>query len=133
MKKVLAGGTFSIIHPGHIFFLREAKKCGDFLTVVVASDSTVRKNKGYVLFPAKERKRMVESIGFVDRVVIGDEKDMFRVVEKERPDVVVLGFDQRIDTRKLKERSGRKGNKIKIVRIRRFKNYSTGEIIGKIK
>ncbi|WP_290898688.1 adenylyltransferase/cytidyltransferase family protein, partial [Ferroglobus sp.] len=38
MRKVVATGTFDIIHPGHIRFLEEAKKLGDYLVVIVARE-----------------------------------------------------------------------------------------------
>ena len=46
MKKVMCAGTFDIVHKGHIYFLEQAKKFGDYLVVVVARDSTSEKNKG---------------------------------------------------------------------------------------
>ncbi len=39
-KIVLAGGVFDIIHPGHINTLNAAKKLGDVLVVVIATDKT---------------------------------------------------------------------------------------------
>ena len=42
---VLAGGVFDIIHPGHINTLNDAKKLGDVLVVVVATDKTALKMK----------------------------------------------------------------------------------------
>ena len=45
MVKVMATGTFDLLHMGHIYYLKEAKKLGDILSVVVARDSTVRKLK----------------------------------------------------------------------------------------
>ena len=44
-KIVLAGGVFDIIHPGHINTLNAAKKLGDVLVVVVATDKTAIKMK----------------------------------------------------------------------------------------
>ena len=44
-KIVLAGGVFDIIHPGHINTLNAAKKLGDFLVVVIATDKTAVKMK----------------------------------------------------------------------------------------
>jgi len=41
----MATGTFDLLHMGHIYYLREAKKLGDKLAVVVATDSTVRRLK----------------------------------------------------------------------------------------
>mgnify|MGYP006297563163 FL=1 len=53
MVKVMATGTFDILHLGHIYFLKEAKKLGDTLAVVVATDSTVRKLKHEPVNPEK--------------------------------------------------------------------------------
>ena len=44
--RVLAFGTFDILHPGHDHYLQEARKLGDELWVVVALDETVRQGKG---------------------------------------------------------------------------------------
>jgi len=41
-RRVVATGTFDIIHPGHVTFLREAKKLGDELIVIVAREKNVR-------------------------------------------------------------------------------------------
>jgi len=125
MKKVLVGGVFSIIHPGHIYFLKRAKKFGDYLIVVIANDKNVLRQKGYVISNQNERKEIVSSLSVVDKVVIGDENDYFKIVEKEKPDVIVLGYDQKIDKNVMKKRKIR----CKIVRIRdKFKNYSTKTI-----
>lgn len=48
MKKVMATGTFDLLHPGHGIYLNEAKKLGGEdakLYVVIARDSTVEKEK----------------------------------------------------------------------------------------
>ncbi len=133
MKKVMAGGTFSILHPGHVQFLRKAKSLGDCLVVVIAHDSTVLRNKGVLLAPAGDRKRLVESIRFVDKVVIGRKDDFLRVVESERPDVIALGYDQHRDMEWLLKRLGKNVSKPRIVTIKRFGNYSTKQIMEKYK
>ena len=46
MKKVLVFGTFDILPPGHLYFLREAKKHGEHLTVVVTPSAVVKQLKG---------------------------------------------------------------------------------------
>ncbi|MBI4175997.1 MAG: adenylyltransferase/cytidyltransferase family protein [Candidatus Aenigmarchaeota archaeon] len=126
--KVMVGGKFNIIHPGHIWFLRKARAFGDELVVVLASDATIRNNGQPLVFPAKERKRVMESLSLVDRVLIGDEKDFFRVVEKERPDVIVLGYDQQADSAWLKKRL-HNSKKPRIIILKKWGNYSTSSII----
>ena len=56
MVKVMATGTFDLLHMGHIYFLKEAKKLGDTLCVVVATDVTVRKLKHEPVNPEEIRR-----------------------------------------------------------------------------
>jgi FAD synthetase len=127
MKKVMVGGTFNLLHPGHLLFLEKAKELGDYLVVVVANDRTVRRSKGFLLMPAAGRKKILESLRIVDRVAIGDEKDFMKVVRKEKPDVIALGFDQDIGS--MEKQIGSLG--IKIVRIKsRLRGYKTGKILS---
>lgn len=44
-KVVMTFGTFDVFHPGHRFYLSEARKLGNRLLVIVALDSTVEKIK----------------------------------------------------------------------------------------
>ena len=134
MKKVLVGGVFNIIHPGHIYFLGKAREFGDHLTVVVANDKNVLEKKGYLVFSAEERAELVQNLKHVDDTVIGDEKDIFRVVEDEKPDIIILGHDQDFDTESLRSFLREKKINCKIVRIPdKYQDYSTSSIIEKIK
>jgi FAD synthetase len=129
MKKVLVGGTFNLLHPGHLFFLEKAKKLGDYLVVVIANDKTVLRNKGFLLMKAESRKKVLESLRMVDKVVIGDEKDFMKVVRKVRPDIIALGYDQGLDG-DLRNRIEKSGTKCRIVRIRsRLEGYKTEKIL----
>lgn len=96
MKRVLAGGCFNKVHAGHLYFLKEAKKHGDFLVVVLTHDS---RNKEYGIL-AEERKKNLEKVGIVDKVVVGDPDDYMKVVRQERPQVIVLGWDQKLPVEK---------------------------------
>ena len=133
MRRVMAGGAFNILHPGHIRFLEKARSLGDFLVVVVASDRTVLRNKGVLLAPAEERKRMVESVRFVDRAIIGSEQGFFSVVEKERPDIIALGYDQERDREWILKGLRESGLRTNLVTIEKFGKFSTGEMVKKYK
>jgi len=127
MKKVLAGGTFNLLHPGHIFFLEKAKELGDYLVVVVANDKTVAREKKFLVMPAEARKKVIENLRIVDKAVVGDEKDFMKVVRKERPDIIALGYDQELGS--LEKQIESLG--IKIVRIKsRLKGYKTEDILS---
>jgi len=67
---VLVGGCFDILHFGHIAFLKEAKKLGDHLLVLLESDENVKrlKGEGRPFHTQKQRKEMLESLSFVDEV-----------------------------------------------------------------
>jgi len=116
-KRVVATGTFDIIHPGHITFLREAKKLGDELIVIVAREKNVR-HKPKPVVPEEQRRRVVEAIKYVDKAILGDEDDMFRPIMELKPDVIVLGHDQHFDEDWLKEELRKRNLNCEVVRIR---------------
>ncbi len=134
MKRVMATGTFDILHPGHAEFLRKAKELGDELVVVVARDRNV-KHKPRPVIPEKQRLEMVKALRWVDLAVLGDEEDMFRPVMELKPDIIALGYDQHFDEKKLKEELVRRGINSEVVRIRYRKDCdlcSTARIVRKI-
>jgi cytidyltransferase-related domain len=94
-RRVLVGGVFDIIHPGHIYFLTKASSLG-LLHVVVASDETVRESKdSYPVFNEQERLQLVQSLKPVYRAFPGMYPPDFRsYLAKIRPEIVLLGHDQ---------------------------------------
>lgn len=68
---VLAGGCFDILHIGHTRFLRQAKKLGDVLVILLESDETVKRLKGdsRPYFQQTERSEMLAQLKSVDVVV----------------------------------------------------------------
>ncbi len=117
MVRVVATGTFDIIHPGHIRFLEEAKKLGDELIVIVAREKNVR-HKPKPIIPEEQRRRVVEALKPVDRAILGDEHDMFKPIIELKPDIIVLGYDQHFDEKKLEEELRKRGLNTKVVRIK---------------
>jgi FAD synthetase len=95
LRVVFIGGGFEIIHPGHLHTVKEAKKLGDVLVVVVARDSTIRRRKGREPVSSEaERVELLSSLRPVDAAILGVEDDIYRTLERVRPDVVALGYDQ---------------------------------------
>ncbi|MDH3657059.1 MAG: FAD synthase [Nitrosopumilus sp.] len=95
LKVVLAGGVFDIIHPGHIYTLNAAKVLGDVLVVVVATDSTsIKMKKRRPLHTQEQRQELVNSLSMVDLCLIGQEDDIFKTVNRVRPQIIALGYDQ---------------------------------------
>ncbi|MDH3361429.1 MAG: FAD synthase [Nitrosopumilus sp.] len=95
LKIVLAGGVFDIIHPGHIYTLNAAKKLGDVLVVVVATDNTaIKMKKRTPLHTQNQRQELVNSLSMVDLCLIGQEDDIFKTVKHVKPQIIALGYDQ---------------------------------------
>lgn len=95
LKIVLAGGVFDIIHPGHIYTLNAAKKLGDVLVVVVATDNTaIKMKKRKPLHSQNQRQELVNSLSMVDLCLIGQEDDIFKTVNHVKPQIIALGYDQ---------------------------------------
>jgi len=134
--KVLTAGTFEILHPGHIYYLKEAWKLGRVITIV-SRDSTVKKiKKREPIVNEDQRLQVVSSLYYVHKARLGYEDDMLRVVEEERPNIILLGPDQPVDEDWLKrELEKRNLNNVEIVRLKSKLNkdiYSTSNIIKKI-
>ena len=95
LRVVLAGGVFDIIHPGHIHTLNAAKALGDILVVVVATDNTsVKMKKRRPLHSQEQRQELVNSLSMVNLCLIGQEDDIFKTVNRVRPQIIALGYDQ---------------------------------------
>lgn len=104
-KKVMVFGTFDIFHLGHRSFLRQAKENGDYLTVVVARDKTVKSVKKQDT-KNKEQARLenVQKSMLADEVVLGSLGDKYEVIKKYKPDVICLGYDQKFFIKNLKSK-----------------------------
>lgn len=136
MTRVMASGVFDLIHPGHISYLEQAKALGDELVVVVACDKTVRAKKHEPITPEGMRARIVDSLKPVNKVVIGREGDIFDTVKEVRPDIIVLGFDQKFDENTLeKELESRGFGHIKVVRANEYADdlNATRRIVEKVR
>ncbi len=116
-KTVLTGGTFNRIHPGHIYLLAKSKMLGK-LVVVLAHDVHNKKENAV---PAMQRKKAMEELRIADAVVIGDPDKFVGIVEKYKPYVIVLGYDQQLPDTETKKHVQKK--KIKVMRMERFGNY----------
>ncbi len=135
MTKVLAAGVFNILHPGHLFFLEEAKKLGDELDVIVSSDKIAHKLKKGFILPQEQRAEMVGALKPVDKVFVGDEKDPMKLIPVIKPDVIALGHDQDIDEGWLKDQLTVLGSEAKVVRLQQKLQgdlYSSSSILEKL-
>lgn len=93
MNRVVAQGTFDILHPGHVHYLRDAASMGDQLYVIVARSGNVTHKDGPIL-PDDQRVEMVDALEPVDDARLGHQEDIFVPIEDIDPDIIVLGHDQ---------------------------------------
>ncbi|MCL7412128.1 MAG: FAD synthase [ANME-2 cluster archaeon] len=124
MVRVLATGTFDILHPGHLVYLEEAKKLGDELWVIVACSSMVN-HKPKPLLPEEQRLIMVRSLKVVDHALLGDAHDMFKPLTDIKPDIIVLGHDQHFREVDLERELTSRGITAKVVRVTKYEPCST--------
>ena len=123
MKKVIVFGTFDILHKGHLNFFEQAKKLGDFLVVVVARDENVEKIKGKRAWNnAQTRIQEIKKSEISDKVVLGNQKDRYLIIKQEKPDILCLGYDQKVDKEMLSEKLKEyKLEEVQVIRLRAYK------------
>ena len=122
MKIILTGGKFNKIHPGHIWILKKSKRLGT-LVVVLAHD---KHNKRSYAVSAGKRKKMIESLRIADKVVVGSSTGFVGVVKKYKPNVIVLGYDQKIPDKITDDYI--KKNKIKTIKFKKYGSHSTKKL-----
>ncbi|MEO8065380.1 MAG: adenylyltransferase/cytidyltransferase family protein [Candidatus Doudnabacteria bacterium] len=122
MKKVMVFGVFDLLHPGHISFLKQAKKLGSFLIVSVARDTNVKKIKGKSpVFDEKKRVVHVKQLKLAGKVVLGGLKDPWPHIVKEKPDLIALGYDQGSFVGNLPKELRKRNLKTIVVRLKPFR------------
>jgi FAD synthetase len=119
MKRIVATGTFDILHTGHLYYLEESRRLGDELYVIVARDANV-KHKPRPIVPEDQRLKMVGALKPVDHAVLGDLHDMFRPIREIRPAIITIGFNQHFNEEKLREDLSAQGITTDVVRIGKY-------------
>lgn len=124
MKRVIAFGTFDIFHPGHVSFLKQAKKLGDYLLVVVARDQNTLKAKGKLprnneLF----RLKAIRGAKIADKAILGSAtNNYFRTLRTNKINLIALGYDQKPTISQLKKTLRK--HRLSQVEIKRLKPYN---------
>jgi FAD synthetase len=133
---VLAQGTFDILHPGHVHYLRDAAAMGDRLSVIIARRENVTHKQPPIL-PNRQRRDMIEALAVVDEAVVGHPEDIFVPIEELDPDIIVLGYDQHHDDDAIEAELGHRGIDCVVRRASPLDSdegelLSTGRIIDRI-
>lgn len=74
-KIVITSGYFNPLHIGHINLIRESKKLGDFLVVLVNNDKQVKLKGSVPFMKEQERLEIVKALRYADEVILSVDKD----------------------------------------------------------
>ena len=144
MTRVVAFGTFDLLHFGHVTMLEKAKALGGEgaeLIVVISRDASSEKVKGHPpIFPEDQRLNLIKSLKVVNEAILGYKgdnwKDRLNIIMDLKPDIIVLGYDQPVDINALNDELQKRG--LEIQQIKRLEKYgdssfnSSSKIIKKI-
>lgn len=94
MKRVLTYGTYDLLHYGHLNLFKRCKELGEELIVGISSDEFNEQKRKKSVLNFEERKNLVESIKFVDKVIKEDSwEQKIEDIKKFNIDIFVMGDD----------------------------------------
>lgn len=130
MKKIAISGYFDPIHIGHIEYINNAKKLGDWLIVIVNNNKQCQLKKGKHFMDQHDRMLILKNIKAVDEVFlsIDEDKSVCKSLEAVNPDVFANGGDR--NNSEIPETKICKENNIKIVDGLGDKIRSSSELTG---
>ena len=90
-RVVLLQGAFDILNSGHVRAFRRAKAQGDYLIVAVNTPQLIADYKQRkAILPYKDKKLIIESIRWVDKVVPAHNFSPQQLLEKYQVDVYMI-------------------------------------------
>ena len=131
-KIVFTNGCFDLLHVGHIRYLAQAKKLGNFLIIGLNSDSSVKELKGEdrPINSFEDRATLLSAIKSVDLVIMFEEQTPENLIKDIVPDILVKGGDYNIEDIVGYETVIQNGGKVKNLSF--YKGYSSTNYINKI-
>ena len=131
-KIVFTNGCFDLLHVGHIRYLSNAKKLGDFLIVGLNSDESVKILKGQnrPINQFEDRAMLLSALRSVDLVIMFEEQTPENLINKIVPDVLVKGGDYNIEDIAGYHTVINNGGKVRTLDF--YKGYSSTNYIKKI-
>ena len=132
-KIVFTNGCFDILHVGHIRYLAQAKKLGDFLIIGLNSDSSVKELKGEdrPINSFEDRATLLSAIESVDSVIMFEEQTPENLIKDIVPDILVKGGDYNIEDIVGYQTVMQNGGQVKTLSF--YDGYSSTNYINKIK
>ena len=99
-KFVITNGCFDLLHSGHVYSLKQASALGDYLWVLINSDSSVKKIKGNKrpIIPEMDRAYVLSNLSFVNGVTLFNTKRLNKEIISLEPDIYVKAGDYDYDS-----------------------------------
>ena len=131
-KIVFTNGCFDLLHVGHIRYLAQAKRLGDFLIIGLNSDSSVKELKGEnrPINSFEDRATLLSAIESVDLVIMFEEQTPENLIKDIVPDILVKGGDYNIEDIVGYQIVIQNGGQVKTLSF--YDGYSTTNYIKKI-
>ncbi len=125
-------GCFDLLHEGHINFLEKAKSKCNYLVVGLNSDKSIKKIKGNKrpILNLKQRKKIIKSIKYVDKVMVFNQETPINLIKKIKPDIIFKGGDYKKENVVGYNFQKERNKSIKIISF--IHNVSTTKIINKL-
>jgi D-beta-D-heptose 7-phosphate kinase/D-beta-D-heptose 1-phosphate adenosyltransferase len=100
MSVIFTNGCFDIVHRGHLELLKYCRSLGNKVIVGLNSDISVKKIKGKrrPINNQNDRKFLLESLIYVDEVIIFEENTPYQLIKKIKPDIIVKGGDYTVES-----------------------------------
>ena len=132
-KIVFTNGCFDLLHVGHVRYLAQAKKLGDFLIIGLNSDSSVKELKGEdrPINSFEDRATLLSAIESVDLVIMFEEQTPENLIKDIVPDILVKGGDYNIEDIVGYQTVMQNGGQVKTLSF--YDGYSSTNYINKIK
>ena len=132
-KIVFTNGCFDLLHVGHVRYLAQAKKLGDFLIIGLNSDSSVKELKGEdrPINSFEDRATLLSAIKPVDLVIMFEEQTPENLIKDIVPDILVKGGDYNIEDIVGYQTVMQNGGQVKTLSF--YDGYSSTNYINKIK
>lgn len=130
---VLTNGAFDLLHPGHLGYLRQARRLGDLLVVGVNTDDSVTRLKGpgRPLVAEDDRAELLAALEPVDLVVLFPEPRADDLIRRVHPDLYVKGGDYSPESLPEADTAAELGIEVRLIDYRR--GYSTTALIDRVR
>jgi D-beta-D-heptose 7-phosphate kinase/D-beta-D-heptose 1-phosphate adenosyltransferase len=131
---VFTNGCFDLIHPGHVRYLRAARRLGDVLVVGLNTDRSAQrlgKGPGRPFVAERDRAEILAALEMVDIVALFDEDTPLELIRRVQPDVLVKGGDWTADRIVGADLVRARGGKVRSLPF--ADGYSTTELVKRIR